>query len=626
MKVTVAVNTDIISKEDYVNELRASGTGDVSRSLVVEDNTTPEMIEVEVDNEQEFDSILNSDKVAGAQSDRLKLDHRIQGSRSITPNTTSTNDISHHNWGLAAMTQSSTTYASSYTYQDTGSNVDCVIMDTGIVTGHPEFRNTANVATRIQQINWGGSQGGSFYTDPNGHGTHVAGIMAGRTCGWASDSDIYMFTTNLGSLSHGYNASSMGYITTWHNSKGNGKPTIVNMSWGTSTYYPPNHPSYFYSTGSWDPSNIPSSQYHMTRSSTYDTIIRNMINAGIVVVCSAGNDDERVYDSTESGWNSGHWYFFDSGNDMGYGVNEKIYKEDASAYDPDVYGTGARSGIAGAPPTGSFGNTIYFQATNNGQSPSNAWIQDGTSTRHDISVQAHSSTKAKSSYSNYGEPLATWAPGDYIMSSYINSGSAVQLGSTGYYYRKLNGTSMASPQIAGMLALMFEKDHSTYGAVTTKANQVSAIDLIQNNDRDGDITDWGGGLTNLNRAYMPYQDYVRTWSIGPGSSNFNTGTYDTGDTYNKDFSVTYRNAASEQLHTVTYSITSGSLPTGVTMSSSGSTSGTILNQSIGSDETVTFTLSTTNSFQSETKDYYLTVNGSDGLTISGVDMSGVTFS
>ena len=185
---------------------------------------------------------------------------------------------------------------------------------------------------------------------------------------------------------------------------------------------------------------------------------------------------------------------------------------------------------------------------------------------------------------------------------------------------------MASPQIAGMLALMFEKDHSTYGAVTTKANQVSAIDLIQNNDRDGDITDWGGGLTNLNRAYMPYQDYVRTWSIGPGSSNFNTGTYDTGDTYNKDFSVTYRNAASEQLHTVTYSITSGSLPTGVTMSSSGSTSGTILNQSIGSDETVTFTLSTTNSFQSETKDYYLTVNGSDGLTISGVDMSGVTFS
>ena len=167
---------------------------------------------------------------------------------------------------------------------------------------------------------------------------------------------------------------------------------------------------------------------------------------------------------------------------------------------------------------------------------------------------------SKSSYSNYGIPLTTWAPGDYIMSSYINSG-AVQLGSTGYYYRKLNGTSMASPQIAGMVALMFDRDSATYGAVTTKANQVSAITLIQDNDRNGEITDWGGGLTNLNRAYMPYQDYVKTWSIGQGSVNYDTGTYDTGDSYNKDFSVTYRNAASEQLHTVTYSISSGSPPT-----------------------------------------------------------------
>ena len=87
----------------------------------------------------------------------------------------------------------------------------------------------------------------------------------------------------------------MGYITSWHNSKGTGRPTVVNMSWGTSTYYPPNHPGYFYTTAAWDPSNIPSSQYHMVRSSSYDTLIKNMVNAGIVVVCSAGNDNERIY-------------------------------------------------------------------------------------------------------------------------------------------------------------------------------------------------------------------------------------------------------------------------------------------------------------------------------------------
>ena len=293
MKVTVVVDTNIIAKEDYVNELRADGSGDVSRPLTVSTNDTPEMIEVEVDNEEEFVQILTSDKVAGAQSDRLKLEHTIDGTRTINPNTTSTVDIAHHNWGLAAMTQSSSTYATSYTFEKTGSNVDCVIMDTGIVTGHPEFRNTANNATRIQQINWGGTQGGSFYTDPNGHGTHVAGIMCGRTCGWASDADIYSFTTNLSGLTHGYNISSMGYITTWHNSKGGTKPTVVNMSWGVSTYYPPNHPSYTIDIASWDPSNIPSGQYHMTRSQSYDTIVRNMISAGIFVVCSAGNKNSR---------------------------------------------------------------------------------------------------------------------------------------------------------------------------------------------------------------------------------------------------------------------------------------------------------------------------------------------
>ena len=181
--------------------------------------------------------------------------------------------------------------------------------------------------------------------------------MAGRTQGWARDAQIYAFTTNLDNLTHGYSPSSMGYITSWHNSKGTNRPTVVNMSWGTSTYYPPNHPSHFITTAAWDPSNIPSSQYHMSRVSSYDTLIRNMNNAGIVTVCSAGNQGERIYDTSEGGWNSGYWYFFDSSNNMGYGAGEKIFKEDASAHDPNIHGTGSRAGTPGAPPGGSYNRT-----------------------------------------------------------------------------------------------------------------------------------------------------------------------------------------------------------------------------------------------------------------------------
>ena len=613
MKVIVAVNTSVISKQDYVNELKTVGTGDVSRSLSVTDNNTPEIIEVEVDTEEEFVQILTSDKVAGAQSDRLKLDHRMQGTRSINPNTTSTVDITHHNWGLAAMTQSSTTYASSYTYQNTGANVDCVIMDTGIVTGHPEFNNTANTATRIQQINWGGTQGGSFYTDPNGHGTHVAGIMAGRTCGWASDADVYSFTTNLGGYTHGYNISQMGLITTWHQNKGNGKPTVVNMSWGTSTYYPPDHPEHFISTAAWDPNAIPDSQYHMTRVQSYDTIIRNMNNAGVVVVASAGNDNERIYDSNESGWDDGYWYYFDSANAAGYGVNEKLFAtDDTTTFPPN---TSPRNDIPLAP-----GQTCYYQATNRGQSPSNAWLEEGTSTRHDIAVQAHQSNKNKSSYSNYGTPLRVWAPGDYIMSSYINSGGAVQLGTTGYYYNKSSGTSMASPNVAGMVACYLDRDSTTYGAVTTKANQETAISFIETNDRDADIVDWGGGLTNLHRAYNPYQDYTINWSLGQGSPTHNMGNFVIGDAFNYDLSATYRNAASEQLHTVTYNITSGSLPLNTSMDANGATSGTI--GTYTGDQNLTFTLETSNGYETETKDYTLNIDGLDGFTMTGVRFGG----
>lgn len=610
MKVTVAVDLDKTSKQNYVNELKTDGSGDVSRPLTVTTDNTPEVIEVDVDTEEEFLQILTSDKVAGAQSDRLELKLITDGTRSLNPNTTSSVDISHHNWGLAAGTQSSTTYANNYTYNNLGDGVDCVAMDTGIVVGHPEFNDTSNSTTRINQINWGGSQGGSFYTDPSGHGTHVMGIMAGRTCGWAGDAQIYSFTTNLDGYTHGYNASQMGYITTWHNAKSSDRPTVVNMSWGTTTYYPPNHPSYFVSPGSWDAS---AKTYHMSRSSTYDTIIRNMVNAGIVVVTSAGNDNKRIYDTSESGWDNGYWYYFDSTNAMNYGTNEKIYaSNDTSTYDPD---TSPRNDIAG-----SVGKVCYYQATNRGQSPSNAWIQEGTSTRHDISVMAHASNKAKSSYSNYGEPLTIWAPGNYIMSSYINTGSAVQLGSTGYYYNKLNGTSMASPQVAGVVATWMGKDPTTYGAVTTKANQESAIAFLKLYDREDDITDWGGGLTNRNRMYTPHQDYTVTWNLGHGSSSHNIGSFNNGDNFAYDLSVTFRNAASEQLHTVSYNVTSGSLPTNTSISSSGVTSGTIGGYT--GSQTPSFTLSATNQFETETKDYTLTVSGDDGIVMSGITFTG----
>ena len=444
MRALIVPNLDIITKEQLITELEADG-------VTITDASIPEIIWVEMESRDVFDKWLNSEKVAGANSEEYenKLRFDSQGSATINPNTSWTNNASHHNWGLAQMTQNSGTLATTFTYQNTGANVDCVIMDTGIVVGHPEFNDLgSNSSSRINQINWGGTQGGSFYTDPSGHGTHVAGTMAGRTQGWARDAQIYAFTTNLDNLTHGYSPSSMGYITSWHNSKGTNRPTVVNMSWGTSTYYPHRLIPFYYNSSMGSQVIFPRSPHLCPRVSSYDTLIRNMNNAGIVTVCSAGNPGERIYDTSEGGWNSGYWYFFDSSNNMGYGAGEKIFKEDASAHDPNIHGTGSRAGTPGAPPGGSYNRTVYFQATNNGQSPGNAWLQSGTSTRHDINVMAHDTSLAKAYFSNFGEPLTVWAPGTAIQSAYINSGSAVQIGSNRILFEKtsryINGITTGS--------------------------------------------------------------------------------------------------------------------------------------------------------------------------------------
>ena len=181
---------------------------------------------------------------------------------------------------------------------------------------------------------------------------------------------------------------------------------------------------------------------------------------------------------------------------------------------------------------------------------------------------------------------------------------------------------MAAPNVAGMLTCYLDKDASTYAGVSTTANQDSAISFLSSYQRN-DIVDWGGGLTNLYRAYTPFQDYTITWSLGHGASSHNIGTFDNGDNFAYDLSATFRNAASEQLYTVTHTVTSGALPSGTSIGSNGITSGN-LSGYYGSSNNVSFTLQVENGFDSETKDYELVINSTEGTSYVGVSFNGVT--
>ena len=151
MKAIIVPNKDVISKEDLITELATEGQGDISRSITILDDKKPDVIVVELDSRDEFNILLSSPKVAGANSDVYEdtLEFRKDGSTTINPNTTWTVDATHHNWGLAQMSQSNQTLATTFTYQNDGANVDVVIMDTGSTVGHPEFQNQADTATRF---------------------------------------------------------------------------------------------------------------------------------------------------------------------------------------------------------------------------------------------------------------------------------------------------------------------------------------------------------------------------------------------------------------------------------------------------------------------------------------------
>lgn len=86
------------------------------------------------------------------------------------------------------------------------------------------------------------------------------------------------------------------------------------------------------------------------------------------------------------------------------------------------------------------------------------------------------------------------APGSWIVGPY-----AVDQGKYGYYY--LGGTSMASPHVAGAVALMLEKDSSLVASEVEDLLEKSAISLaagsrtIYSSNGTSEVVSWGANAT-----------------------------------------------------------------------------------------------------------------------------------
>jgi len=430
------------------------------------------------------------------------------------------------NWGLIAHSSQSNpfgvnttgstglTTSSNYNYVADGSNVDVIINDTGIQVNHPEFTNNVG-ASRILNINWnsiattlgitGIDWNSLSYNDTDGHGTNVAGIATGKTYGWAKNANVIPLYLSTAGLSSADPLDTFEMMIYWHQNKGNNNPTIVNMSWDLRVNLNPPYNTgtgyyAFITGGSYRGASILSGQsnsYYQSRglisltgngiplqgppigfpysSTAYNAALAQVIDAGIVVCQSAGNNSFKI----------------------------DIPSNTSPSGDYDNYCT---------IPALVSGNLYYHR----GASPKDprAMVVGALDT-----LTSTDGSNQKVGFSCAGPGVDVYAAGTFIMSAGSNTTSdtnAPYFLNPSFTEYKESGTSQASPQVAGICALFLQVNPT---ANSTQIKSWININASSNLYSTGNATTYTNDISllggNAKVIYNPYNSANNTSIAGP---------------------------------------------------------------------------------------------------------------
>lgn len=153
-----------------------------------------------------------------------------------------------------------------------------------------------------------------------------------------------------------------------------------------------------------------------------------------------------------------------------------------------------------------------------------------------------------SSYSNYGKIIDIAAPGSSIKSAYINSSNGA--GKT--VYRTLDGTSMASPQVAGIVALLYLNPQLASGFTANDIEQ-TLYDYSVDLGSPGKDIYYGHGMINLR-----YFEVEETGTLSFYKNNILIDDYCDYDIFEDEFNLKVQ--CSKSNFTIIYT-TDKSIPT-----------------------------------------------------------------
>ncbi|MCX2951862.1 S8 family peptidase [Lentzea sp. NEAU-D7] len=171
-----------------------------------------------------YDTVFQgfSIKMSDAQARRLAADpsvEYVERDQVVSIQATQTNPPS---WGLDRIDQRNLPLDQRYTYNSTGSGVNAYIIDTGVRITHRDFGGRAKNGYDFVDND-------AVAQDGNGHGTHVAGTVAGTLHGVAKQANIIgvRVLNNSGSGTIAGVVAGVNWVASNHV-----KPAVANMSLG----------------------------------------------------------------------------------------------------------------------------------------------------------------------------------------------------------------------------------------------------------------------------------------------------------------------------------------------------------------------------------------------------------